>query len=233
MAILLLRLVGPMQSWGTISRFDQRDTGKEPSKSAVVGLLAAALGIDRQDWDALKPLTQLSMAVRHDRPGVLRCDYQTAGCARGDAMRKADGSKKKDKEGGVVSKRYYLADAAFLVGLEGEKSLLETVQKALKNPVWPLSLGRKSYLPSEAIWFEDGVQEGSLWQVISSWPWISSQRWGENIPEKLLISRESDDGQGVLKMDQPVSSFALRRFGGRLIKSEWVSFPQEVEYVSV
>jgi CRISPR system Cascade subunit CasD len=57
MPTLLLRLVGPMQSWGTTSRFDQRDTGKEPSKSGVIGLVAAALGIDRENWTDLEPLT--------------------------------------------------------------------------------------------------------------------------------------------------------------------------------
>lgn len=51
MPTLLLRLVGPMQSWGTTSRFDQRDTGKDPSKSGVIGLLAAAMGIDRENWE--------------------------------------------------------------------------------------------------------------------------------------------------------------------------------------
>ena len=72
MPTLLLRLVGPMQSWGTTSRFDERDTGKEPSKSGVIGLLAAALGIDRENWVDLAPLTRLRMGVRHDRP-ARRC----------------------------------------------------------------------------------------------------------------------------------------------------------------
>ena len=41
MSVLLLRLSGPMQSWGVQSRFTVRDTGLEPSKSGVVGLIAA------------------------------------------------------------------------------------------------------------------------------------------------------------------------------------------------
>ncbi len=227
MPTLLLRLVGPMQSWGTTSRFDQRDTGKEPSKSGVIGLLAAALGIDREEWIDLEPLTHLAMGVRHDRPGMPKRDYQTAGCAATDTIIKADGSQA--KAGGVVSDRFYLADAVFLVGVESkDRGLLERIHQALSNPVWPLALGRKSYVPSEAIWMKDGLQDAPLHEVLITWPWIASQRKWEKPPEKLLVSYESDDGSGVLKMDQPLSSFAERRFGARFVRSEWIPFPQEV-----
>lgn len=230
MPTLLLRLVGPMQSWGTTSRFDQRDTGKEPSKSGVIGLLAAALGIDRDNWEDLKPLTRLSMGVRHDRPGLPKRDYKTAGCAKTDTIIKADGTQAKG--GGVVSQRFYLADAAFLVVLEGEDiTYLEKAHAKLKDPVWPLALGRKSYLPSESIWIEDGVQEGSMREVVAQWPWIATQRKWEDLPEQLLVTFESTDGSGLLKMDQPLSSFAERRFGTRFVRSEWLPFPKEVTHV--
>lgn len=230
MPTLLLRLVGPMQSWGTTSRFDQRDTGKEPSKSGVVGLLAAALGIDREEWPDLEPLTRLTMGVRHDRPGVPKRDYQTAGCAAADTIIKADG--KQAKDGGVVSQRFYLADACFLVGLEGkEVTLLKKIHAALQNPFWTLALGRKSYVPSELVWMEDGLQDAPLMEVMARWPWIANQRKWEEFPEKLLVSYESADGSGVLKMDQPLSSFAERRFGSRFVRSEWIPFPQEVDHV--
>ena len=229
MPTLLLRLVGPLQSWGTTSRFDQRDTGKEPSKSGVIGLLAAALGIDRENWLDLEPLTRLSMGVRHDRSGVPKRDYQTAGCAATDTIIKADGSPSKD---GVVSQRHYLADAAFLVGLEGdEHALLEEAHAKLTNPTWPLALGRKSYVPSEPIWIENGLQGDSLREVLARWPWIATPRRWEEVPEKLLVSFESKDESGVLKMDQPLSSFAERRFGARFVRSEWIPFPKEVGYV--
>lgn len=224
MSTLLLRLVGPMQSWGTTSRFNQRDTGKEPSKSGVIGLLAAAMGIDRENWDDLRPLTQLSMGVRHDRPGVPMRDYQTAGCAENDSIIKADGTLSKD---GVVSERFYLADAAFLVGLAGnDRGLLERLHTALRDPVWSLALGRKSYVPSEPIWMEHPVQDGPLRDVLSRYPWIATLRKWETLPERLLLSLESEDGSGVLKMDQPLSSFAERRFGARFVRSEWIPFPK-------
>ena len=230
MPTLLLRLVGPMQSWGTTSRFDQRDTGKEPSKSGVIGLVAAALGIERQNWSDLEPLTHLSMGVRHDRPGVPKWDYQTAGCAETETIIKADGTPSED---GVVSQRFYLADAAFLVGLEhGERQFLERIHEALRDPVWPLALGRKSYVPSEPIWIEEGVQGSSLRDTLRGWPWIASRRQWEALPKELLLSVKSEDESGVLKIDQPLSSFAERRFGTRFVRSEWIPFPQEATHVS-
>jgi len=229
MPTILLQLVGPMQSWGTTSRFDQRDTGKEPSKSGVIGIIAAAMGIDRSDWLGLEPITHLKMGVRHDRPGMPKRDFQTAGCAVTDTVIKADGKPSKD---GVVSQRFYLADAAFLVGLEGEdRSLLERIHAALQDPVWPLALGRKSYVPTEPIWLENGVADGSLPDVLGRWPWIALPRKWEKLPERLLVSFESEDGSGVLRMDQPLSSFSERRFGVRFVRSEWWSFPKEAIHV--
>jgi len=218
-----------MQSWGTTSRFDQRDTGKEPSKSGVVGLLAAALGIDREKWTDLEPLTRLSMGVRHDRPGVPKRDYQTAGCTKTETIIRADGTQAKD---GVVSQRFYLADACFLVGLEGKDiNLLKRIYAALQNPAWTLALGRKSYVPSETVWIDDGLQDAPVMDVLVQWPWIAIKRKWEELPEKLLVSCESEDGSGVLKMDQPLSSFAERRFGSRFVRSEWIPFPKEVARV--
>src|SRR5262245_44963159 len=80
MSVLLLRLAGPMQSWGTQSRFSVRDTGLEPSKSGVVGLLCAALG--RKRHEPLDDLARLQMGVRADRPGRVARDYHTAGGER-------------------------------------------------------------------------------------------------------------------------------------------------------
>lgn len=226
MPTLLLRLAGPMQSWGTTSRFDQRDTGKEPSKSGVIGLLAAALGIDRENWDDLEPLTRQTMGVRHDRPGVLKRDYQTA-----QNIISADRSKVHET---AVTMRDYLADAAFLVGLEGtDRNLLDRAYTALQNPLWPLALGRKSYVPAEPIWLEGGIVDASLLDALSKQAWLGSLRRGERQPERLLVSMESRDGSGALRMDQPLSSFAERRFGARYVRSEWVTVAREEAHAPV
>ena len=74
------------------------------------------------------------------------------------------------------------------------------------------------------------MQDAPLRTVLARWPWIASQRKWEKPPETLLVSFDSEDGSGVLKMDQPLSSFAERRFGARFVRSEWIPFPQEVAH---
>lgn len=217
MATLMLRLVGPMQSWGTTSRFDERDTGKEPSKSGVLGLVAAALGIDRENWADLEPLCRVRMGVRHDRPGVPKRDYQTA-----QRVISADGSKVHDT---AVTTRYYLADAAFLVGLSGDdRALLDRIHTALADPVWPLALGRKSYVPSEPIWMPGAVVDADLRTALIEWPAIAL-RASRRFDTPLVLSLESPSRSGLMKMDQPLSSFAERRFGPRFVVSEVLDVP--------
>lgn len=77
MSTLLMRFEAPMQSWGTQSRYTTRDTGLEPTKSGVVGLLCAALGRPRTADPS--DLAALRMGVRVDRPGSMRSDYHTVG----------------------------------------------------------------------------------------------------------------------------------------------------------
>lgn len=226
MPTLLLQLIGPMQSWGATSRFDQRDTCKEPTKSGVLGLIAAAMGIDRSNWDDLKPLTMLKMGVRHDKSGLLRKDYQTAGCSASDKMIKADGKLSKD---GIVSDRFYLAEAAFLVGFEGEDdSLIKKAHASLYNPKWVLGLGRKSYLPAEPIYLPDGLSELPLREALVSYPYLGN----DPEPQSLLYSFESQDRIGRMVMDQPLSSFAERRFGSRFVDAEMLEIVREVSNVS-
>lgn len=143
----LIRLAGPMQSWGTQSRFSIRDTGLEPSKSGAIGLIAAAMGRDRSQ--PVDDLVSLRFGVRVDRPGVVKIDYHTAGGSHKVdepyGVRKADGGMATDP---VISRRYYLSDAVFTAGLEGDEVLLRSVHDALISPKYPIYLGRMSFVPS-------------------------------------------------------------------------------------
>ena len=104
MATLLLRLAAPLQSWGSDSKFETRKTDREPTKSGVVGLLAAALGLRRDDTEGLARLNGLRFAVRADQEGSLLVDFHTA----------------KSRDTSYVTYRHYLQDAVFLAGLESE-----------------------------------------------------------------------------------------------------------------
>ncbi len=210
---ILLRLAGPLQSWGVQSRFSVRDTGLEPSKSGVVGLLCAALGRPR-DHD-LTDLAALRMGARVDRQGRLAYDFHTA-----QNVLKASGGTK-DTE---PSNRYYLADAAFLVGLEGtDLSLLVRLHEALRRPVWPLYLGRKAFVPASPVWLEDGLcRDTALTDALANYRWLGPD--GDVPPEPLRIVLEDEDGAEV-RPDQPLS-FAERRFAPRRVTTTFVRLPQ-------
>jgi CRISPR system Cascade subunit CasD len=141
MPVLLMQLAGPMQSWGTRSRFSIRDTEREPSKSGVVGLLCAALGVDRDDDCGLRPLAAMRMGVRVDRDGVLAKDFHTAGGGSVPGVKTYGVA----KAGGgtpdtVTSTRYYLADAEFIVALESsDRELLATCDAAAVCPIRPIN----------------------------------------------------------------------------------------------
>ena len=217
MSTLLMCLAGPMQSWGTTSRFDERDTQLEPSKSGVLGLVCAALGRDR--GEPLDDLAALRMGVRVDREGIPMRDYQTA-----TGVMTSSG--KPDLKRTVVSPRHYLADAVFLVGLEGCRDLLMQIHAALKTPVWPLALGRKSFIPSSPVYLPDAVLEQALEDALSQWPSLTSSP--SDAPRRGLL--EGNRHEGSMRIDQPVAPFAARCFGPRFVKS--VSFPAGDEHAS-
>lgn len=217
MNTLLLRFCAPMQSWGTQSRFTVRDTGFEPSKSGTLGLLCAALGIDREDDDGLQPLTLLRMGVRVDREGALRMDYHTA-----KDVRMANGKTK----GTELSSRYYLADAAFLVGLASEDMpLLERIQAALQKPRWALFLGRKAFVPSEPIWLEDGLRQGEdLKTALEKYPPL---RPPEKDKQRLVLE---DQNGPIVRSDQPLSfSRERRKFAPRRVAVTLILVPDSIK----
>lgn len=215
MPTLLLRLAGPMQSWGTTSRFDERDSQLEPSKSGVLGLVCAALGRDRSE--PVDDLAHLKMGVRVDREGLFMRDYQTATGVISAAGQVGLGRT-------VVSPRYYLADAAFLVGLEdSDRGLLMKIHAALRTPIWPLALGRKSFPPGAPVWLEDGISDEKLRDALISWPRIATARYEQKgEPLRLVLEHERE---GAVRLDQPVAPFSERRFGPRYIVSEAIHVP--------
>lgn len=154
---LLLHLSGPLQSWGEHSRFNVRDTSSAPTRSGILGMVAAALGRPREQ--PLDDLSALRIAVRADRPGIRLRDFHTVGggLPSKQTVMTAEGKRRPGDTGTLVSERYYLQDAAFTISLslapeETDASLpgglLDECATALASPRWPLFLGRRSCPPS-------------------------------------------------------------------------------------
>ena len=214
MNVLLIPLVGPMQSWGTRSRFQERDTERSPSKSGVIGILASALGRKRND--AIEDLACLDFGVRIDREGTLGRDYHTV-----MDVAKAGGGV---SEYAQLSNRYYLSDAAFLAGLTGDKETLTAVHEALRSPVWPPYLGRRSFPPSAPLYLADGLVEAeSLRAALVGYPLLGRPEPGTRVRLEL----PGGVGDHESRSDQPVS-YALgeRTYHDRAIHTEFVPAEQ-------
>ncbi|TVZ90485.1 type I-E CRISPR-associated protein Cas5/CasD [Streptomyces sp. BK340] len=151
---LLLHCGGPLQSWGHHSHFNQRDTAAFPTRSGIIGLLAAALGRGR--GEPIDDLAQLRITIRVDRPGVLLRDLHTVGggLPASETVTTAQGKKRSGDTTTLLSHRYYLADAAFTVAVTpasdtpGQAELLQECATALRAPRWPLYLGRRACPPA-------------------------------------------------------------------------------------
>ncbi|MCH0564824.1 type I-E CRISPR-associated protein Cas5/CasD [Streptomyces sp. MUM 2J] len=202
-SVLALRLAGPLQSWGASSRFTRRTTESAPTKSGVVGLLAAAAGIERGDDARLAPLAQLRFGVRIDQPGTRIRDFHTAHHGvTGTSM--------------PLSERFYLADAVFLAAVEGDHTLLTGLHDALRAPAYPPCLGRRSCPPSEPV--DLGLhQDARLQDVLESTSWQASAwyRRRRPAPKTLTVLREPDADESAqtadVLRDQPISYNAARR----------------------
>jgi len=146
---LILKLDGVMQGWGGHTYEDWRPTELFPTRSGLLGLLGACLGIDRQNIESLNALAAsvwFTIRVDHrlDNTGkpivsLRLCDYHTI-----EHARKVDGS---ENENPVQSYRWYLFDSLFTVVIESTRDAtitLNEIADAVKKPVYTPSLGRRS-----------------------------------------------------------------------------------------
>ena len=139
MGTLLLRLAAPLQAWGMEAPFNIRQTERLPTKSGIVGLMAAALG--RRRDEPVEDLAALHYGVRVVKPGTLLCDYHT--------VSRAPSPRPSQNQTDYVTRRYYLSDAAFIAGLESSDAVfLKELEQALHVPAFPLFLGRRCCPPT-------------------------------------------------------------------------------------
>lgn len=205
MDALILRIQGPLMSFGAPAVDNHRVIQRFPTASMLTGLIGNALGYNHADWKYLQRLQErIRFAARIDRPGREIVDFQTVDLGQdhlvdtgwttyGYREARAGGS------GGTTHIRYqhYLADASITVALSleppRESPSLDEVEAALQQPERPLFLGRKSCLPAEPVFLSRSSGQslitilrsvkpsGSL-RVEAQWP-----RGEEALPKSLLV----------------------------------------------
>ncbi|MFF0721834.1 type I-E CRISPR-associated protein Cas5/CasD [Micromonospora sp. NPDC049903] len=241
---LVLRLAGPLQSWGGRGEFNRRDTLDEPTKSGILGLLAAAQGLRRQD--PIENLLTLALGVRTDQPGSLLRDYHTVSDPLGrpllSASVNAKGRQKLTSPPKYthVTQRFYLQDAVFVAAIGGPPDLLRTLADALRRPAFPLALGRRSCPPALPLLLQQeedtanaDIWDGSPGDVLAQIPWQASDHHRNDIarrfdrPATVALPATVDDTAGTdVRVDLPRSFDPLRRgFDTRRVRQDWVRLP--------
>lgn len=225
MKCLALYLKAPLQSWGVGAKFGSRPTMSFPSRSGIVGLLAAASGIDRTNDDWLVRVNGLKIQIAvysgaHDSDGLRIVDYHTVGGGNDEsrnpwnrrmAVAKANGGVKTE-----LTRREYLQDASFGVVVSGEgeepSELVEELAAAVRNPVWGIWLGRKSCVPTEPVFA--GVFDDAESALVA----LSGRAKASGRALSMVV-REVAPGEGEENLlDVPIS-FARREFATRSIET--------------
>jgi len=211
---LILRLDGPMQAWGTHTYEDFRPSNLYPTRSGLLGLLAACLGIGRDDHTGLAALAaSVEFGVRIDtavdrpgctkptnKPDVKLPDFHTVLDAR-----KVDGKISKFP---VVSCREYLFDAAFTVAIGTKQDApftLDIIAGALRHPCYTPTLGRRACPPARPIFDDDVETENDV---------VALQKASGR---GLLVYSESTQSTQPLRLRDVPLYGRKRQFGTRLV----------------
>jgi len=213
-AFLALYLDGPLQSWGHQSRFDRRTSLSFPTRSGVLGMVCAAMGIDRADAAALREIAGVGMTVFTFRQHGRLMDFHTVGggfdpkTERQWMVRKAN----RAKPDTVVTRREYLQDSRFGVILRGDPDLLQKMADGLAHPRWGLWLGRKSCIPASP------VGQGLFPTETAALERLKAAAGVNDIRRVVREAATFEEGTDTL-MDAPLD-FSERRFAPRRIAVE-------------
>jgi CRISPR system Cascade subunit CasD len=207
-ANLALLLDGPLQSWGFASRFQRRTTGLYPTKSGVIGLLGAAMGLakgspEEANWlPKVSALKMTSIVIPRNVPEadgqlpILRLeDYHTV-----LETRRASGALNKDA---VLTRRQYLLEARFGVILAGDRSVLERAAAALQDPIWGVWLGRKSCIPSAPVFVVLCKSQDAAWKALLRVCKLSADTLMETFTAVTEVKHFAEGTDSI--NDQPVS----------------------------
>jgi len=211
---LALLLDAPLQSWGYQSKFDRRTSFSQPTRSGLLGLICAAMGIDRAESSRLAEFANLEITALTLHNNGRLTDFHTVGGGwdkkknKRNIVPKANGSVNNT----VVTRREYLQSSKFGIVICGPGNQLETIGEALRNPQWGIWLGRKSCIPAAP------VMQGLFDTETAALQHLCERT---ECPQPSRVCREAisfEDGTDTL-MDIPVD-FATREFTPRRITVE-------------
>ena len=198
MKTVTIKLTAPLQSYGNEANFDRRTSYDYPSKSAIIGMVAAALGYSRRD-PRIKTLNQLAYAVRIDQPAKPLTDFQIV-----------EWKQNRRK----LTYRDYLQDAVFMVALGSEDdSFIDQIDWAIRHPHFQLALGRRANVPAGPMMTAVCSGRNPV-QVLQAASWQASQFYMRQIRHHTFVAELIADA--VLLPDYPSS----------MVKDAVVSFDQ-------
>lgn len=237
----ILRLDAPMQSWGDVAMDPRRPTLAFPTRSALAGLLASALGWRYRDGDRTTALQDaIRYAVREERVPTPMRDFHTADLERIGfegwtrwGMERRGGSPRAAK-GTQILEKDYLAGGVFLVALavtDSAPATLEELAEALQRPARPLFFGRKACIPASPI-IIGRTEADSAYGALSKWP-VAPEDQPES-DEELELWCWYADGEGPEDGEpQEISDrrdFSADRFAGsRTVRRGKVRPPLSVD----
>lgn len=207
-----------MQSWGLRARWGERDSGDEPTKSGIVGLIGCALGYRRDDTRLVSEIdSNLRIGVRIENPGTPMRDYHTIN----------DVSRGRDNVSTILTNRTYLQDASFLVVIQGPEDLIVRVNEALTNPIWPIYLGRKSCPPTRPV--VDGITRAyvSIEDAIKQHPWRAATLELREIPAPAQLRCVVEDLEGNAVITDKRSISPVRMYDNRKVKKYYIETPRQ------
>lgn len=179
MTVLTIKLTSPLQSYGNEASFNRRPTNSYPTKSAIIGIISAALGYRRDD-NRIASLNQLEFAVRVDQVGSTMTDFHIV-------------EYDLDKHTKKLTYRDYLQDFIYVVGIGSDNDdEIEKIIYALRHPRFQLSLGRRANPPAGVLKIDKFESDSPVEVLSKKVPWQASKwyqrKYGKEIFEADLFA---------------------------------------------
>lgn len=239
---ILMWLEAPLQSWGFDSKFNRRDTLEFPTKSGILGLLFCALGASGEQKELLErfaPLKQTVISFRYRKDGEFEPklpflhDFQMIGSGYNDKDMWESLNIPKKSDGGAavgggtkLTHRYYLQNAVFAVLLEVPLDMSDEITEALKNPIYPIYLGRRCCIPTDFVYQGnfDSAEAAEIAAFEKAEMKAAARNEAENKTDKWqltedfrVVDGETEDGDSFTLNDVPIQFGNRKKYRDRRV----------------